>query len=120
MASVGAACLIVALITAAYSTVAALYGARSGRRQYVVSARRPPLRRARRPAPVRRAPPPRDLRHGRRPPAGDGAARDRLRPQRLLLQPRPALLEHRHAALLQAHGDVVLAGGLAAPVGDAA
>src|SRR4051812_21805856 len=40
MASVGAACLIVALITAAYSTVAALYGARSGRRQYVVSARR--------------------------------------------------------------------------------
>src|SRR3954468_20717127 len=40
MASVGGACLIVALITAAYSTVAALYGARSGRRQYVVSARR--------------------------------------------------------------------------------
>src|SRR3954451_22781264 len=40
MASVGAACLIVALVTAAYSTIAALYGARGGRRQYVVSARR--------------------------------------------------------------------------------
>jgi cytochrome c-type biogenesis protein CcmF len=40
MASVGAACLIVALLTAAYSAIAALYGARSGRRQYVVSARR--------------------------------------------------------------------------------
>jgi cytochrome c-type biogenesis protein CcmF len=40
MAAVGAACLIVALVTAAYSTTAALYGARSGRRQYVVSARR--------------------------------------------------------------------------------
>src|SRR3954454_19661327 len=40
MASVGAACLIVALITAAYSTVAALYGARSGRRQDILSARR--------------------------------------------------------------------------------
>src|SRR3954462_2828462 len=40
MASVGAACLIVALLTAAYSTGAALYVARSGRRQYVVSARR--------------------------------------------------------------------------------
>ena len=40
MASIGAACLIVALLTAAYSTGAALYGARSGRRQYVVSARR--------------------------------------------------------------------------------
>src|SRR3954468_8586297 len=40
MASVGAACLIVALLTAAYSGVAALYGARTGRRQFVVSARR--------------------------------------------------------------------------------
>src|SRR3954465_9688407 len=40
MASIGAACLIVALVTAAYSTGAALYGARSGQRQYVVSARR--------------------------------------------------------------------------------
>src|SRR4051794_41402706 len=40
MASIGAACLIVALVTAAYSTGAALYGARSGKRQYVVSARR--------------------------------------------------------------------------------
>jgi cytochrome c-type biogenesis protein CcmF len=40
MAAVGAACLIVALLTAAYSAVAALYGARTGRRQFVVSARR--------------------------------------------------------------------------------
>src|SRR6266550_234026 len=40
MAAVGAACLIVALLTAAYSAVAALYGATTGRRQYVVSARR--------------------------------------------------------------------------------
>src|SRR3954471_6659740 len=40
MASVGAACLIVALVTAAYSTTAALYGARTNKRQYVVSARR--------------------------------------------------------------------------------
>src|SRR3954467_5733017 len=40
MASIGSACLIVALLTAAYSAVAALYGARSGRRQFVVSARR--------------------------------------------------------------------------------
>src|SRR3954449_12776974 len=40
MAAVGSACLIVALLTAVYSAVAALYGARSGRRQYVVSARR--------------------------------------------------------------------------------
>src|SRR3954463_11117923 len=40
MASVGAACLIVALVTAAYSTGAALYGARTDKRQYVVSARR--------------------------------------------------------------------------------
>jgi cytochrome c-type biogenesis protein CcmF len=40
MAAIGAACLIVALVTAAYSTGAALYGARSGKRQYVVSARR--------------------------------------------------------------------------------
>src|SRR3954465_4522513 len=40
MAAVGAACLIVALLTAAYSAVAALYGATTGRRQFVVSARR--------------------------------------------------------------------------------
>jgi cytochrome c-type biogenesis protein CcmF len=40
MASIGAACLIVALLTAAYSAIAALYGARADRRQYVVSARR--------------------------------------------------------------------------------
>src|SRR3954468_18821682 len=40
MASVGAACLIEALLTAAYSAVAALYGARTARRPYVVSARR--------------------------------------------------------------------------------
>src|SRR3954451_11446632 len=40
MADVGAACLLTGLITAAYSAIAALYGARSGRRQYVVSARR--------------------------------------------------------------------------------
>src|SRR4051812_45722386 len=40
MASIGSACLIVALVTAAYSTIAALYGARTDKRQYVVSARR--------------------------------------------------------------------------------
>src|SRR3954467_7090721 len=40
MAAVGSACLIVALPPAVYSGVAALYGARSGQRQYVVSARR--------------------------------------------------------------------------------
>src|SRR3954451_10357759 len=40
MASIGSACLIVALVTAAYSTIAALYGARTNKRQYVVSARR--------------------------------------------------------------------------------
>jgi cytochrome c-type biogenesis protein CcmF len=40
MAAVGSACLIVALLTAVYSAVAALYGARTGRRQFVVSARR--------------------------------------------------------------------------------
>src|SRR3954452_5049858 len=40
MAAVGSACLIVALLTAAYSAVAALYGARTGRRQFVVSPRR--------------------------------------------------------------------------------
>src|SRR4051812_49871691 len=40
MAHVGAACLVVALLTAAYSAGAALYGASSGRRQFVVSARR--------------------------------------------------------------------------------
>src|SRR3954470_9517853 len=40
MADVGSACLHIGLLTAAYSAIAALYGARSGRRQYVVSARR--------------------------------------------------------------------------------
>src|SRR3954465_13799516 len=40
MAAIGSACLIVALLTAAYSAFAALYGARTGRRQFVVSARR--------------------------------------------------------------------------------
>src|SRR6059058_2225344 len=40
MAAIGSACLIVALFTAAYSAGAALYGARTDRRQYVVSARR--------------------------------------------------------------------------------
>jgi cytochrome c-type biogenesis protein CcmF len=40
MASIGAACLLIALLTAAYAALAALYGATSGRRQFVVSARR--------------------------------------------------------------------------------
>jgi cytochrome c-type biogenesis protein CcmF len=40
MAGVGWACLLVALLTAVYATLAALYGAVSGRRQFVVSARR--------------------------------------------------------------------------------
>src|SRR3954469_7276281 len=40
MAAVGSACLIVALLTAVYSAASALYGAKTGRRQYVVSARR--------------------------------------------------------------------------------
>src|SRR3954449_3989587 len=40
MASVGWACLIVGLLVATYSTGAAVYGATSGRRQFVVSARR--------------------------------------------------------------------------------
>ena len=40
MAFVGSACLLVGLLTAIYATGAALYGARSGRRQFVVSARR--------------------------------------------------------------------------------
>jgi cytochrome c-type biogenesis protein CcmF len=40
MASVGAACLLIGLLTAAYAALAALYGATSGRRQFVVSARR--------------------------------------------------------------------------------
>src|SRR6266536_1661432 len=39
MASVGFACLVVGLVTALYAAGAALYGARSGRRQYVVSSR---------------------------------------------------------------------------------
>ena len=40
MADVGSAALLIALLTAVYVTGAALYGARSGRRQFVVSARR--------------------------------------------------------------------------------
>jgi cytochrome c-type biogenesis protein CcmF len=40
MAAVGWACLLVGLLTAAYSTGAALYGALTGKRQFVVSARR--------------------------------------------------------------------------------
>src|ERR671923_1063518 len=40
MAGVGSACLAAALLTAAYAAGAALYGARSGRRELVVSARR--------------------------------------------------------------------------------
>src|SRR3712207_6269325 len=40
MAEVGWACLVVGLLVATYSCGAALYGALSGRRQFVVSARR--------------------------------------------------------------------------------
>ncbi|GAC1322224.1 MAG: heme lyase CcmF/NrfE family subunit [Thermoleophilaceae bacterium] len=40
MAAVGSASLLVGLLTAVYATIAALYGARSGRREFVVSARR--------------------------------------------------------------------------------
>ncbi|MEA2422286.1 MAG: cytochrome c-type biosis protein CcmF, partial [Thermoleophilaceae bacterium] len=40
MAEVGAAALLIGLLTAAYAAIAALYGAISGRRQFVVSARR--------------------------------------------------------------------------------
>src|ERR687886_1608996 len=40
MAAVGWACLVVGLIVATYSAGAALYGATSGRREFVVSARR--------------------------------------------------------------------------------
>ena len=40
MAELGWACLVVGLLVAAYSAGAALYGALSGRRQFVVSARR--------------------------------------------------------------------------------
>src|SRR3954466_12200995 len=40
MATLGWACLVVGLVVAAYSTGAALYGATSGARQFVVSARR--------------------------------------------------------------------------------
>ncbi len=39
MAPVGFACLLVALLTAIYAGVAAIYGARSGRREFVVSSR---------------------------------------------------------------------------------
>ncbi len=40
MAFVGSACIFVALLVALYAVGASLYGARSGRREYVVSARR--------------------------------------------------------------------------------
>jgi cytochrome c-type biogenesis protein CcmF len=40
MASVGSACLAVALLTAAFAVGASLYGARSGRREWVTSGRR--------------------------------------------------------------------------------
>ncbi len=40
MAGVGSACLAVALLTAAYAVGASLYGARSGRREWVTSGRR--------------------------------------------------------------------------------
>jgi cytochrome c-type biogenesis protein CcmF len=40
MAGVGSACLVVALLTAAYAVGASLYGARSGRREWVTSGRR--------------------------------------------------------------------------------
>jgi cytochrome c-type biogenesis protein CcmF len=40
MADVGSACLAVALLTAAYAVGASLYGARSGRREWVTSGRR--------------------------------------------------------------------------------
>src|ERR687888_1397253 len=39
MATLGYACLVVGLLTMAYAAAAAIYGARSGERQYVVSAR---------------------------------------------------------------------------------
>src|SRR5215207_3909672 len=40
MAGVGSACLVVALLTAVYAVGASLYGARSGRREWVISGRR--------------------------------------------------------------------------------
>jgi cytochrome c-type biogenesis protein CcmF len=40
VAGVGSACLVVALLTAAYAVGASLYGARSGRREWVTSGRR--------------------------------------------------------------------------------
>src|SRR5687767_4497420 len=40
MAGVGSACLVVALLTAAYAVGASLYGARTGRREWVTSGRR--------------------------------------------------------------------------------
>src|SRR5919198_2409897 len=39
MATLGYACLVVGLLTMAYAAAAAIYGARSGQRQFVVSAR---------------------------------------------------------------------------------
>jgi cytochrome c-type biogenesis protein CcmF len=40
LAGVGSACLLVGLLTAAYAAAASVYGARSGRREWVVSGRR--------------------------------------------------------------------------------
>ena len=40
MAGVGSACLAVALLTALYAVAASIYGARSGRREWVTSGRR--------------------------------------------------------------------------------
>src|SRR3954470_7851423 len=40
MAGVGSACLVVALLTAAYAVGASLYGARAGRREWITSGRR--------------------------------------------------------------------------------
>ena len=40
MAGVGSACLAVALLTALYAVVASVYGARSGRREWITSGRR--------------------------------------------------------------------------------
>ena len=40
MAGVGSACLVVALLTAVYAVGASLFGARTGRREWVTSGRR--------------------------------------------------------------------------------
>ena len=43
MAGVGSACLLVALLTALYAAGASVYGAVSGRREFVTSGRRADL-----------------------------------------------------------------------------